>query len=130
MQSWSGEMAHSEKSKLLRAVAHRLGKSLPPHLDQTTPAEDLTAYRPATSEALELAFYYCARQVERVRLQRERGYGLASDFEEIQRSYSAMLALVRNDQSTTHDREGVLHRLMEDFLNQLLLLVPDPGAVK
>jgi len=41
-----------------------------------------------------------------------------------------MLALVRNDQSTTHDREGVLHRLMEDFLNQLLLLVLDPGAVK
>lgn len=129
MQSWSGETAHSERSKLLRAVANQLGKSLPAHLDQITPEEDLTAYLPETSETLELAFYYCARQVERVRLRRERGYGAASDFEEIQRSFSAMLALIRNDQGTTDDREGILHRLMEDFLSQLLLLAPDPRAL-
>ena len=130
MQSWSGEAGHSERSKLLRAVAHRLGTSLPPHLEVVTPEEHLTAYHEETSEALELAFYYCARQVERVRLQRERGYNLASDFEEIEASFTAMLALVRTDAGTTDDREGVLHRLMEDFLNQLLLLVPDPNALK
>ena len=77
-----------------------------------------------------LAFYYCARQVERVRVQRDRGFGGVSDFDEIGRCFTAMLALVRTDADTTDDREGVLHRLMEDFLNQLLLLMPDPGALK
>ncbi|HEU5092340.1 MAG TPA: toll/interleukin-1 receptor domain-containing protein [Nitrospira sp.] len=129
MQSWSGEAGHSERVKLLRAVADRLGKPLPPHLNVTTPDEALTAYHEEISEALELAFYYCARQVERVRLQRERGYGLASDFEEIGSSFTAMLALLRTDEGTTDDREGILHRLMEDFLNQLLLLAPDPNAL-
>lgn len=76
------------------------------------------------------ATLYCARQVERVRVQRDRGYGDVSDFEEIGRSFTAMLALLRTDADTTDDREGVLHRLMEDFLNQLLLLVPDTGALK
>lgn len=130
MQSWSGEAGHSEQSKLLRAVANRLGTSLPPLLDAATPEEHLTAYHEEISEALELAFYYCARQVERVRLRRDRGYDLASDFEEIGASFAAMLTLVRTDPGTTDDREGVLHRLMEDFLNQLLLLVPDPNALK
>jgi TIR domain len=128
MQSWSGEAGHSERSKLLRAIANRLDSALTPHLVAATPDEHLTAYHAEIAEALELAFYYCARQVERVRLQRDRGYGLASDFEEIGSSFSAMLALIRTKAETTDDREGVLHRLMEDFLNQLLLLVPDPNA--
>jgi hypothetical protein len=130
MQSWSGEAGHSERQKLLRAVASRLGTALPPHLDASTSEEDPAAYQAELSAALELAFYYCARQVERVRLQRDRGYGVASDFDEIGSSFTAMLPLVRSDTETPDDREGVLHRLMEDFLNQLLLLVPDPHALK
>ena len=130
MQAWSGEAGHSERSKLLRAIASRLGTTLSPHLVTASPEEHPTAYQAQITEALELAFYYCARQVERVRLQRDRGYGVASDFEEIGSSFSALLALVRTDAETTDDREGVLHRLMEDFQNQLLLLVPDPNALK
>lgn len=130
MQSWSGESGHSERVKLLRTVANRLGTTLPMQLHAITPDEHLTAYHAEVSEALGLAFYYCARQVERVRVQRDRGYGVVSDFEEIGRCFTAMLALLRTNADTTDDREGVLHRLMEDFLNQLLLLVPDPGALK
>lgn len=130
MQSWSGEAGHSERAKLLRSVAERLGASVPAQLEMPLGDEDPTAYVAEVSEALGLAFYYCARQLERVRIQRERGYGVASDFEEINKCFTAMLARVRADAYTTDDREGVLHRLMEDFLDQLLLLVPDPAALK
>jgi hypothetical protein len=130
MQSWSGEAGHSERVKLLRTVADRLGRTLPADLDATTRDEALTAYQGEVSEALGLAFYYCARQVERVRVQRDRGYGEASDFDEIGNCFTAMLALLRTDPRTADDREGVLHRLMEDFLNQLVLLIPDPNALK
>ncbi len=130
MQSWSGESGHSDRVKLLRTVAHRLGRTLPAHLEAMDADEDLTAYHAEFSEALGLAFYYCARQVERVRVQRDRGYGDVSDLEEIGRCFTAMLALLRTEAGTTDDREGVLHRLMEDFLNQLLLLVPDSAALK
>jgi hypothetical protein len=130
MQSWSGEAGHSERVKLLRTVAERLGTPLPPHMSATMPDEDLTAYHGEVSEALGLAFYYCARQVERVRLQRDRRDGQASDFEEIRSSFDTMLSLLRRDVATRDDREGVLHRLMEDFLDQLLLLAPDPNALE
>ena len=130
MQSWSGESGHSERIKLLSTIANRLGTTLPVHLVAVTPDEDLTAYQAAIVEALQLAFYYCARQIERVRLQRDRGSSDVSDFDEIARCFTAMLALLRTGAGTTDDREGVLHRLMEDFLNQLLSLVPDPSALK
>ena len=129
MQSWSGEVHHSERVKLLKAIAHRLGTVLPAQLEAVTPAEHLTAYRPDISEALELAFYYCARQIERVRIRRERGYSVLSDSEEIGRSFDAMFALLRKDTDIENDTEGILHRLMDDFLKQLLLLIPDPGAL-
>jgi len=80
------------------------------------------------------------RQAERIHLTTEaqshsqkRRKGSAvdiSDFGEIEKSFTAMLALLRTEPGTTDDREGVLHRLMEDFLNQLLLLVPDSNALK
>jgi len=130
MQSWSGEAGHSERVKLLRAIAARLGTTLSGALDAMTPEERITAYHADVSETLGLAFYYCARQVERVRLQRERGYGDVSDFAEIGKCFTALLALLRTEPGTTDDREGVLHRLMEDFLDQLLLLAPDPKALK
>ena len=130
MQSWSGESGHSERVKLLGTIAGRLGTTLPDHLRAGTAEEDPTAYQGAIVEALDLAFYYCARQIERVRLQRDRGFGQISDFDEIGKCFTAMLALLRTEPGTTDDREGVLHRLMEDFLNQLLLLVPDPNALK
>ena len=130
MQSWSAEAGHSERLKLLRAIANRLGTSLPAQVDAMMADEHVTAYDVEVAEALGLAFHYCARQVERVRAQRDRGYGDPSDFEEIQRSFAALLPMLRVDASTTDDREGILHRLMDDFLNQLLLLVPDPNTLK
>lgn len=130
MESWSGESGHSDRVKLLRTIANRLGTTLPVHLSAVTAEEDLTAYQASILEALELAFYYCARQIERLRLQRDRGSSDASDFDEIRRCFTAMLALLRTDSGTTDDREGVLHRLMEDFLNQLLSHVPDANALK
>ena len=106
-----------------------MGTTLPAHLGAVTSEEDLTAYQPAIAEAPERAFYYCARQIERVRLQRDRGHGEVSDLDEIRRCFTAMLALLRTDSGTTDDREGVLHRLMGDFVNQLLSLVPDANAL-
>jgi hypothetical protein len=129
MQSWSGESGHSERVKLLRTVADRLGTTLPAQLTAVTLDEHPTAYHPEISEALGLAFYFCARQVERVRAQRDRGYAIESDFNEIGNSFSAMLALLRTAPETADDREGVLHRMMEDFLNQLQQLVPNPNAL-
>jgi len=130
MQSWSGESGHSERVKLLSTIASRLGTTLSAHLSAVTPEEKLTAYHAEIAQALELAFYYCARQLERVRLQRDRGSSDVSDFDEIRRCFTTMLALLWTDAGTTDDREGVLHRLVEDFLNQLLSLVPDPNALK
>jgi hypothetical protein len=130
MQSWGGESGHSERLKLLRAVANRLGTRLPPDLDAESPGEDLTAYRLDVAETLGLAFYYCARQVERARIQRDRRYGQPSDFAEVAKSFDAMLGLLRTDPDTTDDREGVLHRLMGDFLRELLLLQPDGSALQ
>jgi len=128
MQSWSGEEGHSERLRLLEAVATRLGSKLSGELLTVRSDEDITAHDHDIAEALGLAFYYCARQIERVRLQRERGYGSTDDFKEIASSFSAMLALLRKDGDPSNDREGVLHTLLNDFLDQLLLLSPDPSA--
>jgi TIR domain len=69
MQSWSGEASHSERVRLLAAVAQRLGCNLPDEVARIDPSEDVTTQRHDVAETLELAFYYCARQLERVRLQ-------------------------------------------------------------
>jgi hypothetical protein len=129
MQAWSGEAGHSERVKLLRTVAARLETSLPPDLETPNADEQLTSYHAEVSEALALAFHYCARQVERVRIRRERGYAEASDFAAIGPCFTAMLALLRTDAGTTDDREGMLHRLMDDFLDQLSQLDPEPNAL-
>jgi hypothetical protein len=130
MQSWSGEPGHSERLKLLRAIAEKLEKVLPDDIDVLRSDESLTAYHGEIIEALELAFYYCARQVERIRIQRERGFALAEDFEEIGQCFDAILKLLRVESNVQDDREGILHRLVEGFMDQLLLLVPDPNALK
>jgi hypothetical protein len=130
MQSWSGEGAHSERTRLLQAVAKRLDLELPPDLDVLGFDEDVRDYRPEVSEALGLAFYYCARQLERVRIQNDRGYSAIEDFKEIGSSFSAMLALLRRQGEAKDDREGVLHMMLDDFLKQLLLLSPDSSALQ
>ena len=129
MQSWSGESGHSERVKLLRAVADRLGTTLPPPVETVTADEQLTAYHVDVAEVLELAFHYCARQVESARRRKERGYADPSDFDAIGPCFAAMLAVLRTDAGTADDREGILHRLMDDFLHQLNLLEPVPGAL-
>jgi hypothetical protein len=128
MQSWSGEASHSERVRLLEAVAERLGGNLPDEVLRIDPAKEISTRHDVT-ETLETAFYYCARQLERVRLQRERGHGGVIDFEEIRTSFSAMLTLLRTDGVSADDREGVLHMLLNDFLEQLLLLSPDEHAL-
>jgi TIR domain-containing protein len=41
MQSWSGENAHSDRTRLLQAVADRLGSKLPPDLAILGPDDDV-----------------------------------------------------------------------------------------
>jgi hypothetical protein len=130
MQSWSGEGAHSERTRLLQAVADRLDSKLPPDLAMPGSDEDLQGYRPEVSEALGLAFYYCARQLERARILKDRGYFVIEDFEGIRSSFSAMLALLRKEGESDDDREGVLHMMLDDFVKQLLLLSPDQNALR
>jgi hypothetical protein len=128
MQSWSGEASHSERVRLLQAVAAKLGSKLPGEMGAIGTEEDIRDCDPNVSEAFGLAFYYCARQIERVRRQQERGYGVVDDFDEIRKAFTAMLALLRSGK-TEDDREGVLHFLLDDFLKQLLLLSPDPNVL-
>ena len=129
MQSWSGEASHSERVRLLEAVGERLGCKVPDEALRIDHPKDISTQHHDIAETLELAFYYCARQLERTRLKRERGHGSETDFEEIRESFSAMLTLLRTDGDVTDDREGVLHMLLNDFLEQLLLLSPDPDVL-
>jgi hypothetical protein len=129
MQSWSGEASHSECVRLLQAVAAKLGSKLPEEMGAIGTEEDIRDYDPNVSEALGLAFYYCARHIERVRRQQERGYGVVDDFDEINKAFTAMLALLRSGKNTEDDRNAVLHSLLDDFLKQLLLLSPDPNVL-
>jgi len=127
MQSWSGESAHSEQRRLLQAVAQRLApdsatlrriESLPPDLPKLN--YDLAG-------ALELAFHYCARQIEC------RRFALAGEltqrnFDEIRESFSSLCHLL--GAGAGDDREGILHRMVEDFQVELEHLAPMPGAVR
>lgn len=128
MQSWSGESSHSERARLLQAVAAKLGSKLPEGLDVIGRDEDIRAYDPDISEALGLAFYYCVRQVELARRKRDGSFRGLADFEEVRESFTAMLALLRKNKFDD-DREGVLHSMVKDFLDQLLTLSPDPNVL-
>jgi hypothetical protein len=129
MQSWSGEAQHSERARLLIAVAERLGagsSAMKPiaELDSTLPRSNYDLV-----EALELAFHYCARQVECRRHARD-GDPQDQDWQEIRESFTGLLGHFQaKESSSSDDREGILHRMVEDFLDQLELLVPHPGRI-
>jgi hypothetical protein len=127
MQSWSGESAHSEQRRLLEAAAQRLGAE-PSVLRRL---ESLSAELPRLNydlgTALELAFHYCARQVECRRLA-QSGDLTAQNFDSIRESFSALCELL--GAGAADDREGILHRMVEDFQRELERLVPMPGAVR
>jgi hypothetical protein len=129
MQSWSGEALHSERKRLLAAVAQRLGAAQSV-LEKIEPvSEALPDLHFDVTAALELAFHYCARQLE------SRRHALArepqeQDWEEIRRAFSALIAQLHiNDASSSDDREGILHMMVNDFLTQLELLAPHPGTI-
>lgn len=131
MPSWSGEAAHSERVRLLEAVAAKLHCDVPDRARAAPQNEALgEAFHLDVMEALGLAFYYCARQVERARRCAERGHSVLSDFEDIKPAFDAMLALASKNASETDDRDGALHMLIDDFLDELQRLAPDPGAVR
>lgn len=122
MQSWSGEAAHSERLKLLSVVAARLGVAVPEALrakpDELSPPLDYNL-----AEAIQLAFFYCARQLEGRRQYSEKTW------DEIRDSFSALLELLRAPIGETGaDREGILHRMADDFLEQLELIAPIPSS--
>ena len=121
MQAWSGGHSHSERSKLLTSVAERLGTTLSQALSAPREGEKLSAYRVDVMQAVQLAFYYCARQTEYARLGRP-GRELAPCFQ-------AMLELVRPDDSVQTDEDGVLHRMADDFMHELLRLSPNPNML-
>jgi hypothetical protein len=123
MQAWSGETAHSERNKLLETIAQRLNTPFRP-----LPPEPITSINHNLVDALQISFYYCARQVENRCRARD---GQPQDFSEIRTSFDGLLACLQSDPSLAKDdREGFLHRMVEDFLNQLESLVPDPGRIK
>ena len=129
MQSWSGESAHSEKRRLLRAVAESLGAD--PSTMQRIEAMDhgLPRLDHDLVAALELAFYYCSRQLECRRLW---GSGEPADraLAEMTASFSSLNErLTMNESSASDDREGILHRMVEDFLHELQRLAPAPGKI-
>ena len=124
MQSWSGEAAHSERHKLIAAVASRLGVDVADEL-AATPDELASGFNTDLQDALQIAFYYCARQLE----DRRRALdGTTLPYREdnpVAVSFSALLKLLRapvGEQSL--DREGTLHRMVEDFLRELEMLAP------
>ena len=129
MQSWSGESSHSEKARLLAAVASRLGMSPAARQQIDAATSSLPHVNYDLIASLELAFYYCARQVERRRHQ-QSDESQDQHWAEIRASFAGLLELLNADApSADDDREGTLHRMVEDFLNQLELLAPDPGLV-
>jgi len=128
MQAWSGEALHSERVKLLSAVAERLGTTLPAHV-QPTPEEIQLPLHHDVLEAVQLAFYYCARQVESRRLALHQQVSEQS-WTEIRDAFSALQSHLREDgRAEEYEREGTLHRMVEDFLDQLELLAPTPGRI-
>ncbi len=130
MQAWSGEEFHSERVKLLATVAERLDRSLPENAVTAKAEEALPdMVRLDVVEAFELVFYFCARQVERVRKAKERGHALKADFDAIGPAFEEMNALLKKNASEADDREGILHRMMEDFLDELDALSPAPGRL-
>ena len=130
MQAWSGEAAHSERVRLLAAVAERLGTSLPALSAEARSEGKPTHLNYDLVEALQLAFYHCARQLEGRRHARD-GMPQEQDWEEIRNSFTALLNCLRADESPdADDREGILHRMVEDFHDQLDVLVPHPGRVQ
>ena len=50
---------------------------------------------------------------------------------EVRRSFSGLLERLNTDASVDgDDREGILHRMVEDLLDQLELLAPNPGLLR
>lgn len=129
MQSWSGEPAHSERARLLNAVAQRLGSS-PSVIGRIDPDDSqLPRLNYDLMASLELAFHYCARQVE-WRRHVLAGEPQDRDLDEIRESFSTLRDRLSTDGSLgADDREGILHRMVEDFLDQLELLAPNPHVL-
>jgi hypothetical protein len=134
MQSWSGEAQHSERTKLLLAVAERLGsdaetvRRIRETADVGTPTLTLDAI-----EIAQVAFEYCARQVELHRSYRtsEAAGPNSLEFVRVREAFAALEAkLSAAPSSATDDREGSLHRMVTDFLDQLELLAPTPGLLR
>jgi hypothetical protein len=130
MQSWSGERFHSERGRLLRAVADRLNlPALPLELTEE-PRSELAAVNFDLVDTLQLAFYYCARQTEARRHALE-GTQTEDDWKEIREAFSALLQRLQSEPSSANDdREGTMHRMVTDFLEQLNLLAPDPRLLQ
>jgi hypothetical protein len=130
MQSWSGEAEHSERARLLAAVAGRLGADLSAMKQVKGLDSALPRLNYDLVEALELAFYYCARQLE-CRRHARGGDPQEQDWKEIRESFNGLVGQLQAEKlSSSDDREGILHRMVEDFLDQLELLVPVPGRVR
>jgi hypothetical protein len=92
-----------------------------------TLSQDLPPLNYDLAAALELAFHYCARQLECRRLA-QTGELTAQNLDAIRESFSALCELL--GAGAADDREGILHRMVEDFLHELEHLVPMPGAVR
>src|ERR1700677_925952 len=115
MQSWSTESEHSEKARLLTVVAKRLEASAAALQQIDALISALPPVNYDVVSTLEIAFYYCARQLE----SRRRMLSLEWDDEDrtkIRESFDCLNERLRSDGIVSpDDREGILHRMVNDF---------------
>lgn len=126
MQAWSIEVEHSEKTRLLTVVAKRLeaGPVVLRRIDAMA-----TVLPPVNYDVvgtMEIAFYYCARQLE----SRLRMLSLEwndEDLTKLRETFDCLNERLRSDGvAEPDDREGILHRMLNDFFEQLDGLAPLP----
>lgn len=129
MQSWAGEAVHSERAKLLSAVASRLGVPGP----IAEPAESPLVFPAVNFDAqalVENVFQYCASRLESQRLLRSGQPVPERVWAELRLAFDEILrTVVPQDEGPLDDREGVVHRMIDGFHEQLELLAPNPNLM-
>ena len=130
MQAWSGETAHTERHRLMTAVANRLGVD-PPEAGSSQASSTAGMVEGDAAELVELVFYHCARRLEFQRYQVKGGYPDETLLGELQASSAGILEKIGTGNSTEiDDREGIFHLVSEGFDEQLQLLAPDPNRIE
>jgi TIR domain-containing protein len=131
MQAWSGEASHSEKNRLMSAVARKLGVA-PPEPEAKGDEASSAAIELDLAGLAELVFFYCVRRLEFQRRNIANEAIPQSLLEDSRVAFDSILERIRPVSVGTpaDDREGLFHLMIEGFHEQLELLAPDPKLLK